>query len=312
MGLPKIFIPPVDYRAGASPEQIAIAVRRATAAGLDGFFAGDHVTFHGGAGNDALMQLASLAPMTGNAQLMTSIYLLALRHPVPVARQCIQLDRLSGGRLILGVGLGGESPQEYQACGVDPSTRARRTDEALQILLSLWTQEETTFEGKYFQLRDVQMQPKPLREGGIPVWVGGRSDKALQRVARFGDGWISIWGSARRMAEAREKIDEWAAAEGRDPSQINLGLQVWCSVDANPEMARWRLSERMLGFYQIPFEEFQRYSPFGLPEDIAEFLAPYVEAGCNQFNLLLVQESPEDTVEAAVAVKEALAKIVGG
>jgi len=312
MQQPKFFIPTGAWnvRAGISAQQVLAAARQAEAAGIDGLFAGDHVTFYG-SGNDGLIDLAAVAAVTERIQLMTSVYLLALRHPTPVALQCAMVDQLALGRLILGVGIGGEDPNEWWACGVDPKTRARRTDESLAIMRSLWTQEETTFEGKYFKVNKVRLQPKPLREEGVVVHIGGRSDAALRRVARFGDAWISIWVSARRMAEAREKIDEWAAKEGRDPAKIGMGLQLWHAVGDNAEEAKQRLARRMQGFYKIPYERFEKYSPAGKPEAIAEFLGPYIEAGCTHLNLLAVQPSPEETVDAVLAVKEAVRKMIG-
>ncbi len=307
---PQFFIPTGAWnmRAGIAPQQVLEAARSAEAAGIDGLFAGDHVTFYGN-GNDGLINLAAVAAVTERIQLMTSVFLLALRHPTPVALQCAMIDQLSLGRFILGVGIGGEDANEWFACGIDPKTRARRTDESLEILRSLWTQEETTFDGKYFKLNKVRMQPKPFREEGVTLHIGGRSDAALRRVARFGDAWISIWVSARRMQEAREKIDEWAAQEGRDGSKIGMGIQLWHAVGDGRE-AKERLARRMQGFYKIPYDRFERYSPAGTAEQIAEFIAPYIEAGCSHLNLLAVQSSPEETVEAGIAVKEAVLKMV--
>ena len=312
MQVPEIFIPTGTWNVhmGISGEQVLEADRKAEEAGVDGLFSGDHVTFYG-AGNDGLINLTAVAAVTQRVKLMTSVYLLALRHPTPVAMQCAMLDQLSLGRLILGVGIGGEDANEWWACGVDPRTRARRTDESLAIMRSLWTQEETTFEGKYYTLDKVRMYPKPFREEGVAVHIGGRSDAALERTARFGDAWISIWVSARRMKEARERIDELAAKHGRDPAKIGMGLQIWHAVDDDREQAKARLARRMEGFYKIPFDRFERYSPSGRPEDIAEFLGPYLEAGVSQLNLLSVQSSPDETVQAGLAVKEAIAKMVG-
>lgn len=312
MQLPTISVPTGAWnlRAGISAEQVLEAARKAEAAGIDSLFAGDHVAFYG-VGNDGLINLAPIAATTERVQLKISVYLLALRHPMPVALQCAMLDQLAGGRFALGVGIGGEDPDEWWACGIDPKTRARRTDEALQILRSLWTQEETTFEGKYFRLNRVRLQPKPFREDGIPIYIGGRSDAALRRTARYGDAWTAIWVSPRRMLEAREKIDGWAAAAGRDSARIELGLQLWYAVDDDRDRARQLLARRMEGFYQIPFERFERYSPSGRPEEIAEFLAPYLEAGCRHVNLVGAQPSQDEVVQAALAVKAALAKLVG-
>ena len=302
MQTPAIFVPTGAWnmRAGIAPQAVLEAARKAEAAGVDGLFAGDHVTFYG-MGNDGLINLAAVAAVTERIQLMTSVYLLALRHPTPVALQCAMIDQLSLGRLILGVGIGGEDPNEWWACGVDPKTRARRTDESLAIMRSLWTQDETTFDGKYFKVEKVRMQPKPFREEGVTVHVGGRSDAALRRTARFGDAWVSIWVSAKRMKEAREKIDELAAKEGRDPAKIGMGIQLWHAVDDDREQAKTRLARRMEGVYKIPCERFERYSPYGRAEDIAEFLGPYIEAGCTHLNLLSVQSSPARTRSSTLA-----------
>ena len=310
MQLPALFIPTGVWsiRGGVAPQQVLAAAKEAEDAGIDGLFVGDHVTFYG-AGSDGLINLAAIAAVTERVKLMTSVYLLALRHPTPVALQCAMIDQLSLGRLILGVGVGGEDPNEWWACGVDPRTRGRRTDESLAIMRSLWTQEETTFDGKYFKVEKVRMQPKPFREEGVTVHIGGRSDAALRRTARFGDAWVSIWVSAKRMKEAREKIDELAAKEGRDPAKIGMGIQLWHAVDDDREQAKARLARRMEGVYKIPFERFERYSPYGRAEDIAEFLGPYIEAGCTHLNLLSVQSSPDETLEAGLAVKEAIAKM---
>ena len=297
MTMPKIFAP------GGSPGD----ARQAEAAGIDGVFVGDHVTFYG-SGSDALIKLASIAATTSTLELQTCVYLLALRHPTPVALQAAQIDQLSGGRLIMGVGIGGEDPNEWWACGVDPKTRARRTDESMQILRSLWTQEETTFAGKYFKLDGVRMQPKPARAGGIPLQVGGRSDAAFRRTARYGDGWTGIWVSLRRFIEAGEKIAEFAAECGRGDVVFPRAMQFWMGVDDDRATAREKVAASMQAFYRIPFEKFEKSTPYGTPADIAEFIAPYIEAGCAHINMVIA-DAPEAVLEKSLAVRDALAKV---
>src|SRR5262249_26784928 len=109
-------------------------VARAEAAGLDHACMGDHVSFRGGQGFDGLLQAAALASLTSSLIVETAVYLLALRHPVPVARQVATIAQLAPGRFVFGVGLGGEDPHELEVCGVDPATRGRRLDESLRIL----------------------------------------------------------------------------------------------------------------------------------------------------------------------------------
>jgi alkanesulfonate monooxygenase SsuD/methylene tetrahydromethanopterin reductase-like flavin-dependent oxidoreductase (luciferase family) len=304
--MPKIFVPAGS--GGQDAGGVAAWSREAEASGVDGVFVGDHVTFYG-SGSDGLTKLAMIAAVTNRLELQTCVYLLALRHPTPVALQCAMIDEESNGRLILGVGIGGEDPNEWWACGVDPKTRARRTDEAMQILRSLWTQEETTFEGKYFQLRNVRMRPKPYRPAGVTMQVGGRSDAALRRAARYADGWTGIWVSTRRFIEAGEKMHEHASEAGRDIT-LPRGMQFWMGVDKDKAAARAKVAGSMQAFYRIPFEQFERYTPYGTPEEVAEFIVPYVEAGCEWVNFV-VADAPEATLGHALAVRETLRKMCG-
>ncbi len=295
--MPKIFVP------GGSPDD----ARQAEAAGVDGVFVGDHVTFYG-SGSDALIKLAPIAAVTEHLELQTCVYLLALRHPTPIALAAAQVDQLAHGRLIMGIGIGGEDPNEWWACGVDPKTRARRTDEGMQILRSLWTQEETTFDGKYFRLNKVRMRPKPFRAGGVTMQVGGRSDAALRRTARYADGWTGIWVSVRRFTEAGEKIAEFAADAGRADVEFPRGMQIWMGVDDDRAKAREKVATSMQAFYQIAFEGFERYTPYGTPAEVAAFIAPYVEAGCRHLNFV-VADAPDAILDRALAVSEALRQL---
>lgn len=292
-----------DIRTGVTGDMALDAARDAERAGLDGIIVGDHVTFYG-YGNDGLITLTAIAAVTERIELKTSVYLLPLRHPVPVALQCAQVDQLSNGRLVLGVGVGGEDPHEFTSCGVDPTTRGARTNEALQILRRLWAEDEVTFEGKHFQLDRVTVYPKPMRP--IPLFIGGRSDAALRRAGRYGDGYTGIWLVLDRFKESAEKIRDAATAAGRDPSAIELGMQFWTSVDATRDVARALVAAGMEGTYRLPFERFERYTPFGSARQIAEFVAPFVEAGCRHFNFITVQDSPAEVVERTAEIRAEL------
>lgn len=292
-----------DIRTGTTGGMVLDAARQAEALGLDGLIAGDHVTFYG-YGNDGLITLTAAAAVTERIELKTAVYLLPLRHPVPVALQVAQLDQLSMGRFVLGIGVGGEDPHEFWSSGVDPATRGARTNEAIEVLKRLWTEDGVTFEGKHFQLDDVTLYPKPFRP--VPIFVGGRSDAALRRAGRLGDGYTGIWLTPERFREAAERIAEAALAAGRDPAEIELGMQYWTSVSDDRDEARALVSEGMESTYRMPFERFERYTPFGAPGEIAEYLAPFIEAGARHINLVPVQDSPEAAMEAAAKVREAL------
>lgn len=292
-----------DIRLGTTGGMVLDAARLAEASGLDGIIAGDHVTFHG-FGNDGLITLTAVASVTETIELKTGVYLLPLRHPVPVALQVAQLDQLSMGRLVLGIGIGGEDPHEFWSCGVDPSTRGARANEAIQILKRLWSEDGVSFAGRHFQLDQVTVYPKPFRP--VPIFVGGRSDAALRRAGRLGDGYTGIWLSPERFRESGERIAQVASAAGRDPDEVELGMQFWTSIAASRDEARAMVAGAMEAQYRLPFDRFERHTPFGAAREVAEYLAPFVEAGARHVNLLPVQDSPEEVVLRAAEVREEL------
>jgi probable F420-dependent oxidoreductase len=287
---------------------VLAAARYAEAIGLDGLISGDHVTFHG-FGYDGLVTLTAVAAVTERIQLKTAVYLLPLRHPVPVALQVAQLSQLSQGRFVFGIGIGGEDPHEFTSCGVDPRQRGARANESLEIVRRLWTEDGVSFAGTHFRLEDVTLYPKPW--GHVPIFVGGRSDAALVRAGRFGDGYTGIWQSVDRLRQCREAIDEAALAAGREAGAVELGMQFWTAIDADRDVARANLAAGMESTYRLPFERFERYSPYGTAREVAEFIAPYVEAGARHVNLIPMQGTPEGNIEAARQVQEVLEEMFG-
>jgi alkanesulfonate monooxygenase SsuD/methylene tetrahydromethanopterin reductase-like flavin-dependent oxidoreductase (luciferase family) len=279
-------------------------LNNAADAGIDHVCCGDHVSFFVGAGFDGLVLATALTTLHASLPVHTGVYLLPLRHPVLVARQLQDLAQLGPGRLVFGVGIGGEDPHELAICGIDPTTRGRRMDECLAIVRQLMTGEATTFHGEFFELDSALILPAPTRP--IPIIIGGRSDAAVRRVGRLGDGWLGLWNSPRRFAEAVELAATEAEHVGRADPPRRHAMQVWCGLAETKDKARACLAPAMEAFYQIPFERFERYSPYGTPEDVAEFLLPYVDAGCRSFNL--IPQSPEDdeAVGASARVKALL------
>ena len=289
------FFPPVGQRTGG-PEELQATLARAGDAGVDHLCVGDHVSFFVGAGSDGLITAASMLAAQAELPVYVGLYLLPLRHPVLVARQLATIAQLAPGRLTFGVGIGGEDRHEIEICGVDPKTRGRRMDECIQILRSLADGTPVTFDGEFFSLQDALIVPAPSPR--IPVIVGGRSDAAVSRAARLGDGWLGIWVSPRRYATVRDHITQEATEAGRDLSGFEHALNVWCGFAATREAAREPLATQMQDFYQMPFEPFERYSPCGTPGDVAEFLSPYVEAGCSAFNVIPCAGDDESAIAA--------------
>ena len=281
----------------------AETVARIVDSGIDHVFVADHVSFHVGAGMDGLINAASLTALHPGLKVCVGVYLLALRHPLPVARQLATLAESAPGQLIMGIGVGGEDRNEIAMCGVDPATRGRRTDEALTVVQGLLTGEPMDFRGEFFEFEKGWIKPKPASP--IPFVIGGRADAALRRAARFGDGWLSVWTSARRFGEVVKQIDAEAATLGR-PRPTLHGLQVWTGIDNDRDRARARLARGMEDFYRVPFERFEKYSPYGSPAEVAAFLAPYRDAGCELFNIMPVADSEEAGIAAVAEIRDRL------
>jgi alkanesulfonate monooxygenase SsuD/methylene tetrahydromethanopterin reductase-like flavin-dependent oxidoreductase (luciferase family) len=274
-------------------------------AGIDHVCCGDHVSFFVGIGFDGLVQATALTMLHPTLPVYTGIYLLPLRHPVLVARQLADLARLAPGRLIFGVGVGGEDRHEVSVCGVDPATRGLRMNECLTVVRQLLTGTPVTFHGKFFDLDEAVIVPPPAAP--VPIIVGGRSDAAVKRAGRLGDGWLGIWNSPRRFAAAVELAAQEAIRSGRPDRPARHGMQVWCGIADSREAARGCLAPAMQAFYQLPFERFERYCPYGSPDDVAEFLAPYVQAGCTEFNLIPQSPDHDQAIAGTAAVRKLLA-----
>jgi probable F420-dependent oxidoreductase len=224
----------------AEPGTITALARRAEALGLDSVWVNDHVVVpsppaatteasyatrygehRGQMLYEPLITLSYLAGATERIGLGVSVYLLGLRHPVLAAKQVVSLDALSGGRAILGVGVGWLEA-EFEAVGIPFRQRGARTDDALQILKALCENDRASYDGRHHSIRDMEFLPKPAQRPHPPVWIGGRSDAAMRRAARFGDAWHP---SHLTGAELRERIPALRAEcerAGRAPEEVGV------------------------------------------------------------------------------------------
>jgi alkanesulfonate monooxygenase SsuD/methylene tetrahydromethanopterin reductase-like flavin-dependent oxidoreductase (luciferase family) len=288
-----------------SSTELAAVTRAVVAAGIDHLTVGDHVSFSHGNGADGLIQATALLAAHPDVHVQTGVYLLALRHPATVARQLSTIAGIAPGRLEFGVGVGGDDPAELRLCGIDPRTRGARTSEALALLRALLTGDKVSFRGRFFTVEQAAI--RPAVDPAPPILIGGRSDAALERTGRLGDGWLGLWVSPRRFAQARNRVREVATAAGREHVAWRHTLQLWAGIDTSPERARARLRPVLASSYGLPFERFERYCPCGRPEDIAAALTPYVEAGCRRFNIVPEAASLDVAIDVVGKLRHLLA-----
>ena len=256
-------------------------VRAVEALGFDSVWTGDHVSFHNPL-YESLTLLASYASITSRLRLGTGVYLLALRAAAIAAKVTATLDALSGGRLIFGGGVGGENPKEFQLCGVPHRERGARVTEGIDVVRTLWRDGPATFHGRFNAFEGVSIDPKPVQAGGPPIWIGGRSDAALVRAGRQGDGWVSYVVQPERYGQSVEKIRAAGAAAGRSLDGFAFAHLAFITVGRDHESARatWvrLLSER----YAQDFGPLVgKYGVVGTPEQCGEQLARFRAAGCN-------------------------------
>jgi probable F420-dependent oxidoreductase len=197
--------------------------RLAERLGYDYLTCGEHVMFHGPVSN-SLIALSVAAGATEKIKLMSSIVLLPLYNPVMLAKQTAVLDVASDGRYHMGVGIGGEFPKEFEACGVPVKQRGSRSNEALELIRRLWTEKNVTFEGRYTRFSGVTLEPAPVQKPHPPIWVAGRKEPAMRRAAKYGDGWLPYMYTPEMLRESLTKIDAFRREAGRDMSAFRPGL----------------------------------------------------------------------------------------
>lgn len=270
----------VGFMARMPTRQTAIeTVELAERYEFDSLWHGDHLVFAVPI-LDPLIQLAQAAALSDRLTLATGVYLVALRHPTPTAKQVATLDHISGGRVIFGTGVGGEFPGEFAAAGVPHGERGSRTSEAIEVIRKLWSGEEITHKGRHFTLPPTRMQPAPATPGGPPIWVGGRSDAALRRAATLCDGWISYVVTPEMFAEALAKIEANMSEAGRTVGEYGTGHLLFFRIDDDFDTAWDKATEHLSQRYAMDFRKpAKRYAALGTPDEVAATIRRFHAAG---------------------------------
>ena len=222
--------------------------------------------------------LTYAAAITDRMKLGSAVLLTALRSPVHLAKSLATLDHLSQGRLIVGVGLGGNAAI-YPAYGLSADRRAARFAEGIRVMKRLWTEPRTTFEGEFYTLKNASMEPKPVQRPHPPIWFGAHHPDALKRTVLLGDGFMGAGSlSTAKFADEVKLLRELLREAGRDPDAFPIGKRVYITVDSDRPRAGKRLAEWFGAFYGRP-QMADEVSVWGSPEECVDRLREVVAAG---------------------------------
>lgn len=300
---------------GAMPPPAAFGelARRVDELGYDSLWVGDHLSTHNPV-LDSIVALTHFASITRRVALGTGILLLPLRHPSLVAKQVATLDWLSGGRVILGVGVGGEDPKDFESVQVPTSERGARTSDGIRALRALWSSTCASYSGTHYRFADVGILPQPVQSGGPPIWVGARSAAALRRTGRLGDAWYSYMVSPRRFADGMAQIRSAADAAGRESARIGGALLIPTRIGASKEAARRDAQEHLARRYAKPYEPhvIDSYCAVGTAAQVRERLGEYADVGVDHVVFMPAVDTAELNGAAQHIYEEVVAPLRRG
>ena len=302
----------------ASPENLRTLAQRAESLGFDSVWVSDHIilprkvdSFYPYAADgvatfrpdedyyDPLATLNFLAGCTQKIRLGTHVLILPYRNPVVTAKMLSTLDVLSGGRVILGAGVGWME-EEFQALGLDTyAQRGAVTDEYIQLFKELWTKDEPEFQGEHYQLSGMGFMPKPVQKPHPPIWIGGHTNPAIRRAAEYGDGWMPIGLRPPAILEPEELAEKIARLRrltvraGRPEDAVSLCFSTGVTFDDSPGATRRMMSGRA---EQIA-TDLRQYQDLGVRNFILGFPGDSVAAldeAMEQFSKQVMPLIPQD------------------
>ena len=302
-----VLLPTFDPLHSGEMPDVVEGAHQAEQLGFDGGWVGDHLWGHA-PWIDATVALSAAAAVTERLTLGFSVMLLGLRPPAWTAKQIQSIYALSGGRLVLGVGVGGEYPEEFEAAGVAVAQRGRRVDETLSVLPDLLLGRRVDYDGETVAVHSSPLAPALPR---LPrILIGGRGEAALRRTVRFGDGWLPMWLSPDALLERSAQLRELAAAGGRGEPSVTLLILV--HVDEDPERSRREAAEHLDGQYRLPLHVVERWAALGPRDHVAEKLQSYLDVGVTELILMTLGRAPLVQYERLAEVCALLQKTPAG
>ena len=276
-----------------NPEEIKGYFRRAEELGFHSVWLTEQSGFHGRTGAlESITLMSYAAAVTTRLRLGFSVMLINMRNPITVARGLATIDQLSKGRLNFGVALGAGTGA-YGAYGLNAERRVARFNETLSYIKKLWTEEDLTFEGDFFQIKNANLLPKPVQKPHPPIWFGGNVPAALKRAVRNGTGFIGAGSSSTADFRSNvQTIRQELEAAKKDLAQFPLVKRVNLAVDKDSERARTRLREWFGAYYNDP-DRAERVSVWGTADQVVEGLQEVISAGARMVILSPVFDGME-------------------
>lgn len=306
----------IGSRLIGSLNETAESARFLESLGYEFVSSGEHfMTGHSSDSHTILPRLAVAAGATSTLRLLSAILFFPMYHPTMIAKLVTTLDHASGGRLTLGIGVGGENPSDFGALGLSPRDRGSRTNEGLRLLRRLWTEDHVTHTGPNFPLEDITLNPKNVQLPHPPIWVAGRRNAAIKRAALLGDGWLPYFYSPQYYRESVDAITSIADSNQRDISQFQWGLFGFIAITETVEEGKKLAGEELARRYRSrrdPLSLAEDYAIYGPPEVCIKRMEEYIEAGVRFFDLNWVcpPEKMEENVK--IAAKEILPHFARG
>jgi len=303
-----ILLPTFDPLGSGGAWEVAPAARLAEELGFDALWAGDHLACPA-PGLDAVGCLSAAAVLTERIGLGLSVMLLGLRAPAWAAKQLVTIDALAGGRrLALGVGVGGEFPEEFQAAGVPLARRGARLDDALTVIGDLMAGRPIDHRGATMEVTAPSLAPAIAQPP--PIYVGGRGEPAMRRAVRFGDAWLPMWLSPQRLAERAARLAELAAQADRP--RPGLALLVLVRIDDDRAAARREADAHIRGQYRMALQTIEHWAVLDSIDGAVQRLGAYEEAGVEELLLLPMGSRPLTQYERLAEVRARLRGLVAG
>jgi probable F420-dependent oxidoreductase len=266
-----------------SPDTICAYAERAEDLGIDSIWLSDRIV-----GREPHLDIACImalfAARTRRIKMGPSVLTLPARDPVQVARTYATLDYLTGGcgRVIMAVGLG-SSPRDCLACGVPSNERAPRLEESVDVLRKLWAGPRVTHHGRFYRFDDVTIEPRPAK-GHLDIWIGGRTDAALRRVARYGDGWFPSFITPGEFQDGMQRLVGYGTHHGRTIDRREAGVVLLTYATADRQRAE-SLLQLVAANFELPPESMAVRCAIGTPAQCVERIHNFVEAGCTKYVL---------------------------